>query len=332
MSKYQIVNLELQNFKSYKGNHIIGEFRSFHAIIGPNGSGKSNLMDAISFVLGVNSAQLRGVSLRDLVHRDKNSRQSATSELSKCFVKLILQKLSENDEEGETIEFMRQIVKGGQASEYSISKKVVSKEDYENRLLEFGINITARNFLVFQGDLDSVVKDSFAITRLIERISGSDQYKEEYDNLLSEKEKIETSTTDTYEEKKKRTNEKNEYKKQKEEVETYDELATERDNVEQKYYLWQLNHIEKDIKKTNQESSEIFNKVEDIKEKEAVTNEQLNEKKKEHAKIHKEVLTLDRKIKQKSREEEQNNKIKLEADLKLYNDYKKESSIAIDSN
>jgi structural maintenance of chromosome 1 len=34
---------------------VIGPFRDFTAIIGPNGSGKSNLMDAISFVLGVQS-------------------------------------------------------------------------------------------------------------------------------------------------------------------------------------------------------------------------------------------------------------------------------------
>ena len=64
--------------------------------------------------------------------------------------------------------------------------------------------------LKFQGDLNSVVRDSFAITKLIERISGSDEYKEEYDNLLSQKEKIDTTTTDTYAEKKKKTNEKNE--------------------------------------------------------------------------------------------------------------------------
>ena len=38
------------------------------AIIGPNGSGKSNIMDAISFVLGVQTRQLRGNKLRDLVH------------------------------------------------------------------------------------------------------------------------------------------------------------------------------------------------------------------------------------------------------------------------
>ena len=34
--------------------------------MGPNGAGKSNLMDAISFVLGVRTMQLRGQQLRFL--------------------------------------------------------------------------------------------------------------------------------------------------------------------------------------------------------------------------------------------------------------------------
>ena len=37
--------------------------------MGPNGAGKSNLMDAISFVLGVRTMQLRGQQLRDLIFR-----------------------------------------------------------------------------------------------------------------------------------------------------------------------------------------------------------------------------------------------------------------------
>ena len=32
--------LEIENFKSYKGKHVIGPFSAFTAIIGPNGCGK----------------------------------------------------------------------------------------------------------------------------------------------------------------------------------------------------------------------------------------------------------------------------------------------------
>ncbi|VDO60029.1 unnamed protein product [Onchocerca flexuosa] len=51
--------LELENFKSYRGNQIVGPFKQFTAIIGPNGSGKSNLMDAMCFVLGEKASNLR---------------------------------------------------------------------------------------------------------------------------------------------------------------------------------------------------------------------------------------------------------------------------------
>lgn len=53
-----IDRLEIENFKSYRGLQKIGPFRKFTAVIGPNGSGKSNLMDAISFVLGVRGTQV----------------------------------------------------------------------------------------------------------------------------------------------------------------------------------------------------------------------------------------------------------------------------------
>ena len=63
-------SLELYNFKSYKGTqHIDFGDSPFVCVIGPNGAGKSNLMDAISFVLGIKSAQLRSTQLRDLVYR-----------------------------------------------------------------------------------------------------------------------------------------------------------------------------------------------------------------------------------------------------------------------
>lgn len=57
--------------KSHRGHQTIGPFHNFTSVIGPNGAGKSNLMDAISFVLGVKSAQLRSSQLKDLVYRGR---------------------------------------------------------------------------------------------------------------------------------------------------------------------------------------------------------------------------------------------------------------------
>jgi AAA15 family ATPase/GTPase len=68
--------LELCDFKSYRGEQVI-DFgpHEFACIIGPNGSGKSNLMDAISFVLGVKSSQLRSTMLKDLIYRGRKAAQ-----------------------------------------------------------------------------------------------------------------------------------------------------------------------------------------------------------------------------------------------------------------
>ena len=56
--------LHIEDFKSYKGKITIGPFGRFTSIIGPNGSGKSNLMDAISFVLGERSGNIRVSRIR----------------------------------------------------------------------------------------------------------------------------------------------------------------------------------------------------------------------------------------------------------------------------
>ena len=39
--------------------HYIGPFTDFTGVIGPNGGGKSNILDAISFALGLTIRDLR---------------------------------------------------------------------------------------------------------------------------------------------------------------------------------------------------------------------------------------------------------------------------------
>ena len=138
----RIERLEIENFKSYKGHQIVGPFKNFTAIIGPNGAGKSNLMDAISFVLGVRSMQLRGAQLKDLLYAydDKDREQKGR----KAFVKLVF--ITGN---GEEMEFARTITSGG-SSEYRINNKAVTWDVYNNTMRSLGILVKARNFLVFQ--------------------------------------------------------------------------------------------------------------------------------------------------------------------------------------
>ena len=71
--------------RSWRGLQTIGPFQPFTSIIGPNGSGKSNLMDAISFVLGITSAHLRSERLRDLIYRGRRLRREEETQPGETF-------------------------------------------------------------------------------------------------------------------------------------------------------------------------------------------------------------------------------------------------------
>jgi len=71
MSDFPLYAVRRRSYYACRGHQTIGPFRNFTSVIGPNGAGKSNLMDAISFVLGVKSAQLRSSQLKDLVYRGR---------------------------------------------------------------------------------------------------------------------------------------------------------------------------------------------------------------------------------------------------------------------
>jgi structural maintenance of chromosome 1 len=147
--------LEVENFKSYRGHQQIGPFKNFTAIIGPNGSGKSNLMDAISFVLGVRTAQLRG-SLKELLYSSSAEHQDQAGYAPrKGYVKLVYE-----TDEGEEVHFSRVIQPNSSdpgatySSMYKVNDRVVTWDAYGKRLAGYGILVKVRNFLVFQVRLD----------------------------------------------------------------------------------------------------------------------------------------------------------------------------------
>jgi chromosome segregation protein len=63
----RINKLELTGFKSFRKRTVIPFFTGVTAVVGENGSGKSNLFDAVSFVMGRRSSQLRADRLEHLI-------------------------------------------------------------------------------------------------------------------------------------------------------------------------------------------------------------------------------------------------------------------------
>src|SRR6201996_5637542 len=76
------------------------------------------------------------------------------------------------------------------SSEYRLNDKIVNYSAYNTALVKHNILVKAKNFLVFQGDVEAVASQSPRdLTRLIEQISGSLEHKQEYEELKVEQEK-----------------------------------------------------------------------------------------------------------------------------------------------
>ncbi|KAF7730853.1 Structural maintenance of chromosomes protein 1 [Apophysomyces ossiformis] len=244
----RLIRIEVENFKSYKGHQIIGPFHKFTSVIGPNGSGKSNLMDAISFVLGVHSAHLRSQNLKDMIYRssalqqtDDNNANGINSSRSprSAFVMAVY----ENDQ-GNEVTFKRIARQTGQ-SEYYINNVQVPYSEYNQALEKENILVKAKNFLVFQGDVEYVAsQDPKELTRLIEQISGSWEFKEEYDRLKQEQERAIEKSAHAFNKKKNTAAEIKVYQAQKADAEKFEALADERRQLVVQYLLWKLYHVE----------------------------------------------------------------------------------------
>ncbi|KAG8002694.1 Structural maintenance of chromosomes protein 1A [Nibea albiflora] len=284
--------IEIENFKSYKGRQIIGPFHKFTAIIGPNGSGKSNLMDAISFVLAEKTSNLRVKTLKDLIHGAPVGKPAA----NRAFVSMVYQ-----EDNGEERSFTRVII--GSSSEYRINNKVVSLPEYSEELEKLGILIKARNFLVFQGAVESIaMKNPKERTALFEEISRSGELAQEYDRRKKEMVKAEEDTQFNYHRKKNIAAERKEAKQEKEEAERYQRLKDEVARASVQLQLFKLYHNETEIEKLNKELGQRNKEIDKDRKKMDHVEEELKDKKKELGRLMREQQTIEKEIKEKDSE------------------------------
>ncbi|WWD15974.1 hypothetical protein CI109_100398 [Kwoniella shandongensis] len=288
--------LELFNFKSYRGTQVISFGDApFTCIIGPNGAGKSNLMDAISFVLGVKSAQLRSTQLKDLVYRGRRAAQAEDESMDVDTEETQTQTQGGNDartawvmavyedENGKEWSFRRSISMAG-ASTYFLNTRAVAWKEYNGQLEKFNILVKAKNFLVFQGDVEGVAsQDSKALARLIDRISSSADYAAQYEAAKAAQDRATEASTSNYSKKRSMLTEVKHFREQQDEIRQWEKIRDAKDALVQRHLLWKLYHLTNEINESTQRVEEASERLSDLRETATEADSSYRDGKKEQA-------------------------------------------------
>ncbi len=115
------------------------------------------------------------------------------------------------------------------ASEYKLNGKVVTYTNYNAALISHNILVKAKNFLVFQGDVEAVASQSpRELAKLIEQISGSLELAAEYEKAKEGQERATENATFNFSKRRGIAGEIKQYKEQKGEAERFEALCQER--------------------------------------------------------------------------------------------------------
>ena len=164
----------ISGFKSFADRTRLDLRRGVTAVVGPNGCGKSNIVDAIRWVLGEQSAKaLRGASMQDVIFEGTDKRKG----LPFCEVALTF-----TDCEAELgtafneVEISRRVSREG-GSDYYINGKVSRLKDIQRLFANTGVGRVSYSFML-QGQIDQILSTNPAERRTIfEEAAGITLYK-----------------------------------------------------------------------------------------------------------------------------------------------------------
>ena len=186
----RLSRLHIAGFKSFPDRAELGFDDGVTAIVGPNGCGKSNVVDAITWVLGEQSAKsLRGERMEDVIFNGSDARKPTAA--AEVRLKLIAGRPG-GDGGGDTtatamlddetplvtrdIEIGRRLYRSGE-SEYLIDGEVCRLRDVHDLLMDSGLGVKAYA-VIEQGKIGQILSSRPAERRvLIEEAAGVTKYK-----------------------------------------------------------------------------------------------------------------------------------------------------------
>ncbi len=190
----RLQQLEIAGFKSFSDRSHLSFDRGVTAIVGPNGCGKSNVADAITWVLGEQSAKsLRGDRMEDVIFNGSDARKpTGAAEVRLRLSDVLSTPISvdvpaidpgdngDADDDrpsvARTIEVTRRLYRSGE-SEYLIDGEVCRLRDVHELLMDTGLGAKAYA-IIEQGKIGMILSSRPTDRRqLIEEAAGITKYK-----------------------------------------------------------------------------------------------------------------------------------------------------------
>lgn len=170
----QLLSLTLDGFKSFAQKTTIKFEPGMTGIVGPNGSGKSNIIEAIQWVMGEQSAHhLRGDRMADVIFNGSSDRKP----LNRALVSITL----DNSDHYLASEFTeltitRKIYRNGD-SEYLINDQNVRLKDITDLFIDSGLGRESFS-IISQGRIEEIFNGKPIDRRgIIETVAGVAKYK-----------------------------------------------------------------------------------------------------------------------------------------------------------
>ena len=166
--------VEMVGFKSFCDRQELTFKGGVTGIVGPNGCGKSNISDAISWVLGEQSAKsLRGGSMSEVIFSGTTSRKP----VGMAEVNLKLTGLNGRSPDGsEECTISRRLYRNGE-SEYLMNGSICRLRDIHELFMDTGLGSKAYSFIE-QGKIGQILSNKPTDRRaLIEEAAGVTKYR-----------------------------------------------------------------------------------------------------------------------------------------------------------
>ena len=175
MTPLKLQHLDIAGFKSFVDPVELAFAGGLTAIVGPNGCGKSNISDAITWVLGEQSAKkLRGGTMEDVIFAGAEGRKALG--MAEVTLRLETDPAFPHADDGR-LSIGRRVFRTGE-SRYTINGRPVRLREIKDLLMDTGLGLRAYS-VIEQGKVGMILSGKpQERRRLLEEAAGITRYKQ----------------------------------------------------------------------------------------------------------------------------------------------------------